>query len=682
MKGLRLFTICGLLLIGSFVYVGANEFSLNKDDFKDPLLSELVFEKYDFNHDDNLSKEECDEVKELIISASFIQDLKGIEHFVNLEKLVLNTCAVESLDISENIALKALYIQNTPVNKLDLTANRNLEVLLIKNADLDILDIHLNTKLKRLSLEDLSLYSLNVDNLTSLEEVTLVDLKIEDEVIWPSLIHLKNLKVNNADMKIPDFGISKELESLTVNNDEEGEVKINSSKLSYVDLRHNNYQLINLENSSSLRCVYVDDNPLIALDLGNEPRVLSFDENGGTLEITAWGKAIYLTPPFNGKNWPKKLEGLNLNYHEGVVEAIKLGENIFNYRYQVTDDRYLKASLIINVEKGRVRNIVINEELNKEYDGQSVSANPDFTIAYGDMGVVKDIYYERYLDDRWILMESLPKDVGEYRINISLAEDAFYDEYTYWENFAITKAPSKISVNVEMPEGNKKPSFSYDSANMEGEVIYEIEKMIEGNFKTYEDEEYDNGIYRIRAKITETENYMAETSSWLPFVLADEVEELMLEAELDKTYDKKLVEFIIPEFAKAYKNKLIVYYDEEGRALKEAPKNGGNYRVALMIYDGNDKAYIYSTDFHIAQAGNYFLNDFKVYDCIDSGHIDFIAPLAKWGKAELWYAKENNGSYTKDKPREAGQYYVKAVVEESADCVGIETLPKSFKILE
>ena len=63
----------------------------SKDDFKDPLLSELVFEKYDFNHDDNLSKEECDEVKELIISASFIQDLKGIEHFVNLEKLVLNT---------------------------------------------------------------------------------------------------------------------------------------------------------------------------------------------------------------------------------------------------------------------------------------------------------------------------------------------------------------------------------------------------------------------------------------------------------------------------------------------------------------------------------------------------------------------------------------------------------------
>ena len=74
MKGLRLFTICGLLLIGSFVYVGANEFSLNKDDFKDPLLSELVFEKYDFNHDDNLSKEECDEV-------SFCQFRKiGIEY--------------------------------------------------------------------------------------------------------------------------------------------------------------------------------------------------------------------------------------------------------------------------------------------------------------------------------------------------------------------------------------------------------------------------------------------------------------------------------------------------------------------------------------------------------------------------------------------------------------------------
>lgn len=62
-----------------------------------------------------------------------IHDLTGIEAFVNLKKLILNTTMVENLNISNLINLKHLNVVDNMLNSINVSNNSNLEYIKISD---------------------------------------------------------------------------------------------------------------------------------------------------------------------------------------------------------------------------------------------------------------------------------------------------------------------------------------------------------------------------------------------------------------------------------------------------------------------------------------------------------------------------------------------------------------------
>lgn len=79
-----------------------------------------------------------------------IQDLTGIEAFVNITELDCSENQLTSLDVSANTELKKLYCYDNQLESLNLSQNTLLELLSCENNQLTSLDLTYNPSLKQL----------------------------------------------------------------------------------------------------------------------------------------------------------------------------------------------------------------------------------------------------------------------------------------------------------------------------------------------------------------------------------------------------------------------------------------------------------------------------------------------------------------------------------------------------
>lgn len=92
-----------------------------------------------------------------------IEDLTGIEDFVNLETLVCSNNRLTSINISANTSLKLLDISsNRIINEIDVSNNSNLESLFCRSNQISILNLVNNTLLKNLNVSDNQLTNLDL----------------------------------------------------------------------------------------------------------------------------------------------------------------------------------------------------------------------------------------------------------------------------------------------------------------------------------------------------------------------------------------------------------------------------------------------------------------------------------------------------------------------------------------
>ncbi|MGE4345877.1 MAG: T9SS type A sorting domain-containing protein [Flavobacteriaceae bacterium] len=98
--------------------------------------------KIDTNNDGEIQVSEALAVYQLNISQSNIEDLTGIEAFINLIYLSCPINDLTELDLSNNINLTSLDCSNNNLTELDLSNNTNLEILwAIFNTELSYLNI-------------------------------------------------------------------------------------------------------------------------------------------------------------------------------------------------------------------------------------------------------------------------------------------------------------------------------------------------------------------------------------------------------------------------------------------------------------------------------------------------------------------------------------------------------------
>ncbi len=255
-------------------------------------------------------------VEELDIDNLSISDLTGIGGFASLKTLYCHTNSIESIDLSQNLALERLDCYKSGLKSLNISQNTELKLIQCFRNELTSLDVSNNTKLTRIDafnnqitaldlsqnleltsincaqnqltsldvsnnikLTDLTCYenslnSLDVTNLPLLEDLDCVDtqLTVLDLSQNPELVELQvyennlsSLDVSNNPKLVELFAESNSITSLDVSkNTVLEDLSIAYNQLTYLNIRNGNNTNLNpndfdIRNNPGLTCVTVDD---------------------------------------------------------------------------------------------------------------------------------------------------------------------------------------------------------------------------------------------------------------------------------------------------------------------------------------------------------------------------------------------------------------------------------------
>ena len=201
---------------------------------------------FDTDNDDRLTPAELAAVKSMRLIRRSIGDLKGIEHFTALTKLLCQNNQLTSLDVSKNTALEELDCGDNQLTSLDVSANTALKELYCGDNPLTALDVSANTALTSLLCGDNQLTSLDVSANTALT----------------SLLCAKN-----------------QLASLDVSK---------NTALTDLDCRWNQLTSLDVSKNTALKNLDCRWNQLTSLDLSANPK-LSFSHcstNNNTYRLT------------------------------------------------------------------------------------------------------------------------------------------------------------------------------------------------------------------------------------------------------------------------------------------------------------------------------------------------------------------------------------------------------------
>ncbi len=155
------------------------------------------------------------------------------------------------------------------------------------------------------------------------------------------------------------------------------------------------------------------------------------------------------------------------------------------------------------------------------------------------------------------------------------------------------------------------------------------------------------------------------------------------------TVNKKEVD--LPTIPKVYYNGTVQTPTLEPSSLYSAADieaiNAGKYSVELTLIDPdnyrwqNTDAPVANVIFEIERAENRFSEELEISD-IYLGTSPAPFALAAFGEVRFVYSTDEGGEYTERLPTAPGTYYVRAVVDETLNYLGIVSEPLAFTILK
>ncbi len=134
-------------------------------------LNVLIASEVDQNGDDLISYQEAEATEVIVLPPSGIEDLTGLEAFINLDSLTITLNPLAGIDLSSNTSLRYLEITSSELTSLDLSANRLLEVLICGRNSLTELDLSNNQALLTMVCNNNLLTSLDLSAIRSLSKM-------------------------------------------------------------------------------------------------------------------------------------------------------------------------------------------------------------------------------------------------------------------------------------------------------------------------------------------------------------------------------------------------------------------------------------------------------------------------------------------------------------------------------
>lgn len=224
--------------------------------------NELVIRGLDGVVDGQVLTNNIDTLTELSFGTNVIQDMTGIEDFVSLKVLNIGPQQLNTLNVSQNIALEELYVQNNNLTTLDLSQNVNLRILYLYNNQLTNINITQCQQLEYLSCWVNQLSSIDVSQNTLLKELDLSSNQLTTVDLTNNPL-LFDLKIQN-----------NQLTSLNVTQ---------NPLLDRLDCHGNNLTAIDVTQNDSLRWFSCNWNQISSLNVSNNKKLESLSASGNLL---------------------------------------------------------------------------------------------------------------------------------------------------------------------------------------------------------------------------------------------------------------------------------------------------------------------------------------------------------------------------------------------------------------
>lgn len=265
-----------------YVKVTVTDKDVNRPiDFEDKILKMLLLKKTkaDKNLDGEISIKEAREITQIDLSVddkktltpdSTVTGLRGLEHFVNLKRLLLKNHEVKRATSIENLKeLRVLHLGGNKLSAIDLTKLVNLDsLLLFNNPDLKYLDVKKNVRLRELFLQSLPISTLDLSECQLLERVFLNNSQLTSLTLgyMPRLKRLDVVKNNLQNFVVKDL---PELKELHLDNNKLTSVVVEDApKLQLLNVYGNQLGKLEIKKAPELMMLFAFDNePLSMLDL-------------------------------------------------------------------------------------------------------------------------------------------------------------------------------------------------------------------------------------------------------------------------------------------------------------------------------------------------------------------------------------------------------------------------------
>ena len=269
--------------------------------------------------------------KKMDLAGKSIANLKGIEHFYNLQTLICNDNQLTSVDLTKNVNLLTLNLSNNSLSTIDLSKNKELNTLALRNNKLESLDIINNSSLKYLYVNNNLLTGINLGANWMLKYLDINDNKLNTL----DLSYADYMKeVNCQNNKLTEISVGN-IERLNCSNNNLTGIKFNAysgANFKYLNCSDNAINGANVQQ-------FVDKLPTPSASNNAE---LVFKSSSDT-EKNSMSQEQALT--VMGKNWTLKHTNGNIYLGEAGVEGVEvdpIDDNAprYNLNGQPVNDNY------------------------------------------------------------------------------------------------------------------------------------------------------------------------------------------------------------------------------------------------------------------------------------------------------------------------------------------------------
>lgn len=290
---------------------------------------------------------------------SSITDLTGIEAFVNLKELLVDSNDLESMDITGLSQLSLLYCSGNNLSQIDLSQNPELKYLRMNNNTLTQLDVSNNPALELLIINDNNLAQIDLSGNALLKDLQFLRNPISNLDIL-NLSELETLYCGKTN--ISSLDLSKNLKLKNLNIDELPISELDLSTYPHFErlwARNTSLEVIDFSKNSNLLQVWIENSPLKTLDLSNNAALFAVVlDNNLSLENLDLRNGNNLAMNFFRLNNTPNLTCVNAdaNISQAMIDSGKnFSEDCRNFIY-IADANFEQSLIDLGIDSDGVIN--------------------------------------------------------------------------------------------------------------------------------------------------------------------------------------------------------------------------------------------------------------------------------------------------------------------------------------